>query len=52
MFTQFLFSRLKVGAETLAEILNKLIEPLSYKAMVYIYIPQFNYFQFLFFSIF
>lgn len=26
--------RLKVGAETLAEILNKLIEPLSYKTMV------------------
>ncbi|KAI8824817.1 Di-sulfide bridge nucleocytoplasmic transport domain-containing protein [Fimicolochytrium jonesii] len=27
--------RLKVGAETLAEILNKLVEPLSYKTMVF-----------------
>lgn len=27
--------RLKVGAETLAEILNKLIEPLSYKTMAF-----------------
>ena len=26
--------RLKVGAETIAEILNKLVEPLSYKTMV------------------
>ncbi|KAJ3084257.1 hypothetical protein HK102_000721 [Quaeritorhiza haematococci] len=27
--------RLKVGAETLAEILNKLIDPLSYKTMIF-----------------
>ena len=26
--------RLQVGAETLAEILNKLVDPLSYKTMV------------------
>ena len=27
--------RLKVGAETLAEILNKLVDPLSYKTMAF-----------------
>lgn len=27
--------RMKVGAETLAEVLNKLIEPLSYKTMAF-----------------
>ena len=34
--------RLKVGAETLAEVLNKLVDPLSYKAMLFFIVILFG----------